>query len=195
LPVTGRLTRGLVAAALLTLAGCSTGAGSKGGLRRLDGAGPIPAEARIGLTEFHRCGGAYLDRLNPAYYDEDVKAAFLLECTELGYPRTFQSRLRQRLEERLGKKLVLVRSERPFLPKAVLHDAEQQGLDYVLAGDLLGMGETASETLVSTYLFAVRVADRKVVLLGRVKKGGAPGRMESVIDEVADVLFARAFAD
>ena len=179
-------------AAVLFICGCAAGGRE---LHRPEGAGRLPLTAKIGLTEFKRCGAAYLDRLNPTYYGQDAKAGFLLECTELGYPKTFQNRLRQRLEERLGKKLAMVRSDKPFLAKTVLHDGEKQGLDYVLAGDLLAMGETAREAVAASQLYAVRVADRKVVRLGLVKKTDARGKMQNVIDAVADELYVKVFAD
>src|SRR5512144_572547 len=108
---------------VVTLAICGCAAGGKE-LHRLDGVGKLPQDARIGLVEFKQCGAGYLDRLNPEYYGQDVKAKFLLTCTERGYPKEFQDGLRQRLEERLGRKLARVKSDKPFLPKAVLRDAE-----------------------------------------------------------------------
>jgi hypothetical protein len=97
--------------------------------------------------------------------------------------------------QRLGKKLVRVNSDKPFMAKVALRDAGKQGLDYVLAGDLLAMGDTANEAVVSAQLFAVRVSDRKVVLQGRVRKTGSRGTMQNVIDAVADELFDKAFVD
>lgn len=176
----------------LALCGCAA-VGTD--MRRTYGIGSLPQDARIGLVEFRQCGASYLDRLNSDYYGQDTKAAFLLSCTEMGYPRTFSETLRQRLEERLGRKLVRVRSDKPFMAKAVTRDAEKLGLDYVLGGDLLAMGETATEAVVSTQLFAVRVTDRKVVLQGRIKKTAARGSMQNVIDAVADELFMKAFAE
>ena len=164
-------------------------------MRRPGSVGSLPQDAKIGLVEFTQCGAGYLDRLNPDYYWQDAKANFLLSCTEMGYPGTFHDGLRQRLEERLGKKLVPVRSDKPFLARVVLRDAEKLGLDYVLGGELLAMGETAREDVVSAHLFAVRVVDRKVVLQGRVTKTGPRGRMQNIIDAVADGLFVKAFAE
>lgn len=181
-----------VVVAALAVCGCAAD-GTE--LRRLDGIGKLPRDARIGLTEFRQCGAAYLDRLNPDYYEQDRKALFLLTCTEFGFPKTFHDGLRQRLEQRLGKKLVRVNSDKPFMAKAALRDAGKQGLDYVLAGDLLAMGDTADEAVVSAQLFAVRIADRKVVLQGRVRKTGPRGNMQNVIDAVADELFEKAFVD
>ena len=164
-------------------------------LRRPSVVDKLPQDAKIGLVEFRQCGASYLDRLNTDYYGRDSKAAFLLSCTEMGYPRAFHDRLRQRLEERLGKKLVRVKSDKPFIAKVVTSDAEKLGVDYVLGGDLLAMGETAGGAVVSTQLFAVRVADRKVVLQGRFKKTDARGKLQNVIDAVADELFMKAFGE
>lgn len=185
-----RALAGIVVA--LVICGCSS-VGTE--LRRVDEVGKLPQNARIGLVEFTQCGAGYLDRLNPDYYWQDAKATFLLTCTEMGYPRTFHDRLLHRLEERLGRKLVRIRSDKPFLAKVVLKDAEKLGLDYVLGGELLAMGETAKEDVVSAHLFVVRVDDRKIVLKGRVKKTAARGRMQNIIDEVADELFMKAFAE
>lgn len=162
---------------------------------RLSGVGSLPRDARIGLVELKQCGEGYLASLDPADYGHDSKATFLLTCTKLGYPGIFHDGLRQRLEERLGKKLVHVSSEKPFRPKGVLEDAEKLGLDYLLVGDLLAMGETTTEAVILTRLFALRMADRKVVLKGRVKKSDARGNMQNVIEAVADELFAKAFVD
>ena len=185
-----RALAGIVVA--LVICGCSS-VGTE--LRRVDDIGKLPHDARIGLVEFTQCGAGYLDRLNPDYYWQDAKATFLLTCTEMGYPGTFHDRLLQRLEERLGRKLVRIRSDKPFLAKVVLKDAEKLGLDYVLGGELLAMGETAKEDVISAHLFVARVDDRKVVLKGRVKKTAARGRMQNIIDEVADELFVKAFAE
>jgi hypothetical protein len=37
------------------------------------------------------------------------------------------------------------------------------------------------------------VADRKIVVVGRVKKDGSIGKVLKVIDDVADELFATAY--
>lgn len=183
---------GVAVVLVLVICGCVA---DGTGLRRPDGMGKLPQDARIGLAEFKQCGAAYLDRLNPDYYEQDRKALFLLTCTEYGFPRTFYDGLRQRIEQRLGKKLVRVNSDKPFMAKVALRDAGKQGLDYVLAGDLLAMGDTADEAVVSAQLFAVSVSDRKVVLQGRVRKTGPRGTMQNVIDAVADELFDKAFVD
>ena len=187
-----RAWAGVVVVAL-AICGCAAGGGAA--LRRLDGVGRLPQDAKIGLAEFRQCGAAYLDRLNPEYYGQDAKAKFLFTCTEMGYPNAFQEGLRLRLEARLGKRLVRVKSDKPFMAKSVLRDAEKLGLDYVLSGDLLAMGETGKEAVASAQLFVVRVADRKVILQGWVKKTAERGKMQNVIDAVADELFAKAFAD
>lgn len=185
-----RAWAGIVVA--LAICGCVT-VGSD--LRRLSGVGRLPRDARIGLVELKQCGEGYLASLDPDGYGQDPKATFLLTCTQLGYPGIFYNGLRQRLEERLGKKLVHVRLDNPFRPKVVLRDAEKLGLDYLLVGDLLAMGETTTEAVILTRLFAIRVADRKVVLKGRIKKTAARGKMQNVIDAVADELYQKAFAD
>jgi len=182
----------VVVVVLASLCGCVAGGTD---LHRLSDVGALPRDARIGLVEFRKCGAGYLDRLNPDYYEQDRNARFLLTCTELGHPWTFSDSLRQRLEQRLGKKLVRVKSDKPFSAKVVLRDAEKLGLDYVLGGDLLAMGDSESEALVSTQFFGVRVADKKVVLQGMVRKTGARGRTENVIDAVADELFDKAFVE
>ena len=185
-----RAWTGILAA--LALCGCAA-VGSD--LRRPGGVNRLPLDARIGLVEFRQCGAAYLDRLNPDYYGKDTKATFLLSCTQMGYPKAFHDGLLQRLEERLGKKLVRVRTDKPFSAKEVLRDAEKLGLDYVLGGDLSAMGETGDEAVVSAQLFALSVANRKVVLHGRIKKSDSRGRMPNVIDAVADELFLKAFIE
>jgi hypothetical protein len=187
-----RLRYRAVAVVVAALCGCVA---SGTGLHRLGDVAALPRDARIGLVEFRKCGAGYLDRLNPEYYEQDRNARFLLTCTELGHPRTFSDALRQRIEQRLGKKLTRVRSDKTFSAKVVLRDAEKLGLDYVLGGDLLAMGDSETEALVSTQFFVVRVADRKVVLQGMVRKTGARGRIQNIIDEVADELFEKAFVE
>lgn len=182
---------GVIAAAAV-LSGC---AGGGSDLRRPAGTDLIPRQARVGLVEFRQCGAAYLDRLNPDYYRQDRTARFMLTCTELGYPRTFHDGLRQRLESRLGRKLVRVTTEKSFMPKVVLRDAEKLKLEYVIAGDLLAMGDTADESVVSAQLFALQVADRKLVLQGTVRKSGPKGSMQQVVENVADAVFAKAFGE
>lgn len=181
-----------VVAAVLTICGCVA---SGTGFRRLDDVGRLPQDARIGLAEFRQCGASYLDRLNPDYYGQDRKALFLLTCTEYGHPKAFHDGIHQRLEQRLGKKIVRVNTDKPFMLKVVLRDAEKLKLDYVVAGDLLAMGDTADEAVVSAQLFVVRVADRKVVLQGRDRKTGPRGTLQNVIKAVADELYEKAFVD
>lgn len=180
-------------AALLLICGCATGGAGSSTLRRLDKVGPLPVSARVGMTEFTVCGGSYLDKLNPDYRQQDAKAVFYRACTELGHPRTFSGRLRLRLEEKLGRKLVLVKADKSFTPKSVLREAKKLGLDYVIAGDLLYLGEAEGNTVVSTLLFLIRVSDGKLMVVGRVKKEGAIGKVLDVIDDVADELYARAY--
>ena len=145
------------------------------------------------MTEFTVCGGSYLDKLNLEYHEQDTKAVFYHTCTELGHPQTFSHRLRQRLEEKLGRKLVLVKADKSFKPKPVLNSADKLGLEYVIAGDLLYLGETDNKTVVSALFYLIRVADGKIVVVGRVKKDGELGKVLKVIDDVADELFAKAF--
>jgi len=186
-------------AALLLLCGCATGAVKSTGavrsteLRRLDDVGPLPINARIGMTDFTVCGGSYLDKLNPDYHRQDAKAVFYHSCTELGHPRTFSGRMRLRLEERLGRKLVLVKADKSFMPKPVLRDAKKLGLEYVIAGDLLYLGEAEGKTVVSALLYLIRVSDGKLMVVGRVKEEGSIGKVLDVIDGVADELFATAY--
>lgn len=164
-------------------------------VQRHDTLARLPRDARIGLTDFTRCGAGYLDRLNGDSFGQDRRAQFLRTCTEFGYPGMFHEGLRQRLEKRLGKKLVRVKSDRPFMAKSVLRDGEQLNLDYVLAGDLLAMGETPNEAVVATQLFVVRVSDRKVVLKEMVRKNGSRGKLQEVVDAVADELYDSSFTD
>ena len=187
--------------ALLLVCGCATGAVKSTGtvksteLRRLDDIGALPKNARVGMTDFTVCGGTYLDKLNVDYHEKDAKAIFYRKCTELGHPQTFSRRLRLRLEEKLGRKLVLVKSDKTFKPKLVLHDAGKLGLEYVVAGDLLYMGEADNKTVVSALFYLIRVADRKIVVVGRVKKDGPSGKVLNVIDDVADELFAKVYEE
>lgn len=183
---------------LLLICGCATGTvgtvNSKS-LRRLDNVGALQKDARLGMTEFTVCGGTYLDKLNPDYYEQDAKAVFYHKCTELGHPQTFSNRLRLRLEEKLGRKIVLVKADKSFKAKLVLRDAKKLGLEYVVAGDLIYLGEEDNKTVVSVLLYLIRVADGKLVVVGRVKKDGAIGKVLKVIDDVADELFAKAFEE
>ena len=179
--------------ALLLICGCATGAVNQSALRRLDNVGTVPKNARVGMTDFTVCGGSYLDKLNPDYHQQDARAVFYRTCTELGHPQTFSGRLRQRLEERLGRKLVLVKADKSFKPKPVLREAKKLGVEYVIAGDLLYLGEAEGKTVVSALLFLIRVSDGKLVVVGRIKKDGAIGRVYDVIDDVADELIAKAY--
>lgn len=178
---------------LLLICGCATGAVNQSALRRLDNVGAVPKNARVGMTDFTACGGSYLDKLNPDYHQRDAKAVFYNTCTELGHPQTFSGRLRLRLEERLGRKLVLVKTVKSFLPKPVLREAKKLDLEYVLAGDLLYLGEVEGKSVVSALLFLVRVTDGKLMVVGRVKKDGAVGKILDVIDDVGDELFTAAY--
>jgi hypothetical protein len=179
--------------ALLLISGCATGAGNSVTLRRLDDVRALPKNARIGFTDFTVCGGSYLDKLNLDYHEQDSKAVFYHKCTELGHPQTFSRRVQLRLEGKLGRKLVLVKTDKPFKPKLVLRDADKLGLEYVIAGDLLYLGEADNKTVVSALFYLIRVADRKIVVVGRVKKDGSIGKVLKVIDDVADELFATAY--
>lgn len=180
--------------ALLLICGCATtGAVKSTELRRLDDVGVLPKDARVGMTVFTVCGGSYLDKLNLEYHEQDATAVFYNKCTELGHPQTFSNRLRLRLEEKLGRKLVLVKADKSFKPKQVLRDAKKLGLEYVIAGDLLYLGETDNKTVVSVLLYLIRVSDGKLMVVGRVKKEGAIGRVLDVIDEIADELYAKAY--
>lgn len=180
-------------AALLLLCGCATGGGGTSTLRRLDNVGPLPVNARVGMTDFTVCGGSYLDKLNPDQRQQDAKAVFYRACTELGHPRMFSARMRLRLEEKLGRKLVLVKGDKSFTPKPVLREAKKLGLEYVVAGDLLYLGEADGNTVVSALLYLIRVSDAKLMVVGRVKKESAIGKVLDVIDDVADELYARAY--
>jgi hypothetical protein len=179
--------------ALLLICGCATVPVNPAALHRLDNVGALPKNARVGMTDFTACGGSYLDKLNPDYHEQDAKAIFFHKCAELGHPQTFSNRLRLRLEEKLGKKLVLVKTDKSFKPKPVLRDAKKLGLEYVIAGDLLYLGEADNKTVVSVLFFLIRVSDGKLMVVGRVKKEGAMGKVLNVIDDVADELFAKAY--
>src|SRR5450631_1059707 len=144
---------------VMLVSGCATIAFNGKELHRLDSVGSLPKNARIGIANFTVCGGNYLDKLNPEYYEQDARAIFFHKCTDLGHPQTFSARLHQRLEEKLGRKLVLVKSDKSFKPKQVLHDAEKLELEYVIAGDLLYLGEKDSRTVVSALFYLIRVAD------------------------------------
>jgi hypothetical protein len=178
---------------LLLVCGCATGGVDSLVLHRPDDVGPLSRDARVGMTEFKFCGGSYLDKLNRDQHGQDEKAVFYRTCTELGHPETFSHRLRQRLEERLGRKLALVKVEKSYKPKLVLHSADKLRLDYVIAGDLLYLGEADGRTVVSALFYLIRVADGKTVVVGRVMKAGARGRVLNVIDDVADELFTKAY--
>jgi signal recognition particle subunit SEC65 len=180
--------------ALLLVCGCATTGGVDSlALHRADDAGALPGDARVGLTEFTVCGGSYLDKLTRNRHEQDAKAVFYHTCTELGHPQTFSRRLRQRLEERLGRKLVLVKADKSFKPKTVLRAADKLGLEYVIAGDLLYLGEADNVTVVSALFYLIRVADGKTMVVGRVMKKGAIGQVLKVIDDCADELFAAAY--
>ena len=181
--------------ALLLVCGCATGGVDSLALRRQDDVAALPRDARVGLTEFTVCGGSYLDKLKRDRQGQDAKADFFHTCTELGHPQTFSRRLRQRLEERLGRKLVPVRTEKPFKPKQVLRSADKLGLEYVIAGDLLYLGEADNRTVVSALFYLIRVADGKTMVVGRVMKDGAIGQVLQVIDEVADELYDKAYKE
>jgi hypothetical protein len=179
--------------ALLLLSGCATLDGDSLALRRQDDVGALPRDARVGLTEFTVCGGSYLDKPGRDRKGQDAKADFFRTCTELGHPQTFSHRLRQRLEERLGRKLVPVRADKSFKPKQVLRSAEKLGLEYVIAGDLLYLGQADNRTVVSALFYLIRVEDGKTMVVGRVNRDGEIGRVLQVIDGVADELFAAAY--
>jgi hypothetical protein len=179
---------------LLLAGGCATGVDSLA-LRRSGDVKALPRDALVGLTEFTVCGGSYLDKLKRDQQGQDAKAAFFRTCTELGHPQTFSRRLRQRLEGRLGRKLVQVRTDKSFKPKQVLRSADKLGLEYVIAGDLLYLGEADNRTVVSALLYLIRVADGKTMVVGRVRKDGAIGQVLQVIDEVADELYDKAYKE
>jgi hypothetical protein len=182
-------------AALLLVCGCATGGVDSLALHRTDDVGALPRAARIGMTEFTVCGGSYLDKLNRDQHGQDAKAVFFRTCTDLGHPQTFSHRLRLRLEEKLGRKIVQVKTDKSFKPKQVLRSADKLGLEYVIAGDLLYLGEAEGRTVVSALFYLIRVADAKTVVVGRVNKDGAIGQVLRVIDDVADELFATAYGN
>lgn len=190
----GRIWIALVAMAMM-LAGCATGPARTKELRRLDNAAKLPLTAKVGMTTFNKCGGAYLDRLNREYHATDSKAILYQRCTDRGYPAAFQSRLRLRLEDRLGRKLAIVSSDKPFKANLVYKDAERLGLDYVIAGDQLYAAENDEVSVVHVLFYVISVKERKIIMLGQVKKDGGKGKMTDVIDAVADELFARAYTD
>ena len=181
--------------ALLLVCGCATGGVDSLALHRPDDVGALPRDARVGLTEFTVCGGSYLDKLGRDQHGQDARAAFYRTCTELGHPQTFSHRLRQRLEEKLGRKLILVKTDKSFRPKQVLRAADKLGLEYVIAGDLLYLGEAEGRTVVSALFYLIRVADGKTMVVGRVKKDGDIGKVLKVIGDVADELFATAYKE
>jgi hypothetical protein len=183
---------GLMVAVMLAC-GCAMVTVNPKDLHRLEGIKALPKDARVGLTDFIVCGGSYLDKLNPGYHKQDAKAIFFHSCTELGHPQTFSHRFRQRLEERLGRKLVSVKSDKPFKPKQVMRDAEKLGLDYVIAGDLLYLGERDNKTVVSALFYFINLTEAKIVVVGQAKKEGPIGQVNKVIDDVADELFALAY--
>jgi hypothetical protein len=181
--------------ALLLVCGCATGGVDSLALHRAEDVGALPRDARVGLTEFTVCGGSYLDRQKRDRHGQDAKADFYHSCTELGHPQTFSRRLRQRLEERLGRKLVPVKTDKSFKPKTVLRSADKLGLEYVIAGDLLYLGEAEGRTVVSALFYLIRVADGKTMVVGRVNKAGDIGKVLKVIDEVADELYSTAYKE
>ena len=185
---------GLLVAVMLA-SGCAMVAVNTKDLHRLKDVKALPKDARVGLTEFTVCGGSYLDKLNVDYHEQDPKAIFYHKCTELGHPQTFSRRLRSRLEERLGRKIVLVKADKSFKPKLVFRDADKLGLEYVVGGDLLYLGGADNRTVVSALFYLIRVADGKIVVVGRVRKDGATGKVLQVIDDVADELFAKAYEE
>lgn len=164
-------------------------------LHRLATIGGLPEGAKIGLVDITQCGAGYMSRLGPDDFGQDRKVRFLRTCTEFGYPRTFHDEFQHRLEQRLGKKLARIATDRPFMAKAVAGEAEKLGLDFAVAGDLLAMGETGNEAVVAAQLFVVRVVDGKVVVQGVVKKNGPRGTLPKVVDAVADLLYDRSFVD
>jgi hypothetical protein len=181
--------------ALLLLCGCATVGVDSLALHRPDDVKAVPRDALVGLTEFTVCGGSYLERLSREQQGRDPKADFFRTCTELGHPQTFTHRLRQRLEERLGSKLVPLRTVKSFKPRQVLQGADKLALDYVIAGDLLYLGEADNRTVVSALFYLIRVADGKTMVVGRVMKEGALGKLLQVIDEVADELYDTAYKE
>lgn len=180
---------------LLLVCGCATGGVDSLALHRLDDVGALPKDARVGMTEFSVCGGSYLEKLGRGQHEQDANAVFYRKCTELGHPQTFSHRLRLRLEEKLGRKLVLVKTDKSFKPKLVMRSADKLELEYVIAGDLLYLGEADNKTVVSALFYLIRVADGKTMVVGRVMKDGDIGKVLKVIDDVADELFAKAYGN
>lgn len=174
---------------LLFLAGCST---TPKELTRLDDASAIPRTARIGITEFNNCGAGYQERHTDSH---DEKIRFFKKCTTMGHPVVFSEQLRSRLEERLGKKLVAVKSAKPYKPKQVLRDAKQLKLDYIIAGDLLYLGESESKNVVESLFYIIRVQDARIILAGGVKKTGRRGDTLQLIDKMADELYFKAYTN
>lgn len=179
-------------AAVLSICGC---AHSTMDLHALSGFEKLPANARVGLAQFKKCGGVYLDRLNLEYYQEDAKAIQFLKCTEEGKPKIFDSGLRHHLEERLGTKLVVVKSAQPYRPEQLLVDAELLHLEYIVSGDLLFLVQNDRKTAVSVFFYMLRVADGKVLMKGWVKKTGAAENIKQTIDEVANELYAKLYGE
>jgi len=186
-----------IAFALLTvmLSGCATGSTRTKELRRLDNAAKLKFNGKVGMTNFSKCGGAYLDRLNPDYHEVDSKAVLYQKCTELGYPTVFQNKLRSRLEQNLGKRLTAVNTDKNFKANLVFKEAERLGLDYVISGDQLYLAENESNAVVSVLFYVISVSEKKIVLLGRVQKNGDKGKLPELIDAVADELFYKAYLD
>jgi TolB-like protein len=182
---------GLLVALLLN--GCAGGILNSRELHRLEGVDSLPRESRIGMTEFTVCGGGYLETLAHESLKQDQKAIFFHKCTELDNPRIFTTRLRHRLEQRLGRKLEMVETDKSYKPQQVMHDAEKRGVQYVIAGDLLYLGEKDNKTVVTALFYLISVSDKKIVVVGRVKKDGPMGKVLKVIDDVADELFAKAY--
>jgi len=180
---------------LLLICGCATGGVDSMTLRRAADVGALPKDARVGMTEFTVCGGSYLDKLDRDSREQDVKAVFYRRWTELGQPQTLTHRLRSGLEEKLGRKLVRVKADKSFKPRLVLRSAEKLGVEYVIAGDLLYLGEADDRTVVSALFYLLRVADGKTMVVGRVKKDGAIGKVLNVIDDVADELFVKTYEE
>jgi len=180
---------------LLLLCGCATVGVDSLALHRSGDVKALSRDARVGLTDFTVCGGSYLDKLTREQQRQDAKAVFFRTCTELGHPQTFSHRLRTRLEERLGRKLVPVRMDKSFKPKQVLRSADKLGLEYVIAGDLLYLGEADNRTVVSVLFYLIRVEDGKTMVVGRVNRDGEIGKVLRVIDEVADELYDKAYKE
>ncbi len=177
---------------LFFLAGCST---TPKELTRLDDASAIPRNAKIGITKFNNCGAGYQERHTDSADSHDEKIRFFKKCTTMGHPVVFSEQLRSRLEERLGKKLVTVKSAKPYKPKQVLRDAKQLKLDYIIAGDLLYLGESESKNVVESLFYVIRVQDARIILAGGVKKTGRRGDTLQLIDKMADELYFKAYTN